>query len=189
MSVAPDITQSLRAARTGDASAVDRLFPLVYGEMKRLAQAHLAHERPDHTLQATAVVHEAYLRMVDQRRTDWHDRNHFFAIAAQAMRRVLVDHARRRARQKRGGGRARVTLTTAMLSSDPESSDDLVALEEALDALQAARPLAARVVELRFYGGLTHEEAADVLGVSERTARNHWEYARAWLFRRLAAEC
>jgi len=184
-----DLTQALADLRKGDTDVVERIFPLVYDEMRRLARIHLSGERPDHTLQATALVHEAYLRLVDQRQTDYQNRNHFFAIAAQAIRRVLVDHARKKARKKRGGGvEARALLDTAVLHGDARAQEDLLALDEALSNLTKTYPTAGRVVELRFYGGLTHAETADVLEVSERTTRNHWEFARTWLFQQLRDE-
>lgn len=185
MSKDVDLTQALTEMRKGDENVVERIFPLVYNEMRQLARAQLSNERGDHTLQATALVHEAYLRLVDQKKTDYQNRNHFFAIASQAIRRVLVDHARKKARKKRGGSAERVFLDTAVLAEDTGAHEDLVALDEALEGLCESYPTAGRIVELRFYGGLTHTEVADVLGVSERTARSHWEFARTWLFQRL----
>lgn len=182
-----EITQMLRELRSEKGQLMERLFPLVYDEMKKLARARMAQERAGHTLQATALVHEAYLRLVDQQNTDYVDRHHFFAIASQAIRRVLLDHARRRARLKRGGDpRQRNLVDTAASAWDPNDASDFMALDDALQALAASHPLAARVVELRFFAGLTHTEAADILEVSERTVRNHWEFARAWIFRRLS---
>ncbi len=180
------ITRLLEEVRDGDQRAADRLLPVVYEELRRLAQAHLRDERPGHTLQATALVHEVYLRLVDQTRVQWQDRAHFFAVAAQAIRRILVDHARGRARQKRGGGGApRVPLEEAAeVAASP--GIDLLALHRALDRLAEQNPVPARVVELRYFGGLTSEEAASVLGISNRTAERHWQFARAWLYQELS---
>ncbi|HPF36280.1 sigma-70 family RNA polymerase sigma factor [bacterium] len=184
---APDqVTRWLHAARDGDAAAVDRLLPLVYDELRRLAAARLARERVDHTLQATALVHEAYLRLVDQHDQDWRDRAHFLALAATTIRRVLVDHARRRLADKRGGGAQRLSLTVADLPDQPAADLDLLDLDAALAALAEEKPEHAQVIELRFFGGATAAEAAAVLGVTERTVERRWRFARAWLYRRLA---
>jgi RNA polymerase sigma factor (TIGR02999 family) len=157
------------------------LLPLVYDELRRLAAARLAREAPGQSLDATALVHEAYLRLVgDGPEPPWDGRGHFFAAAAEAMRRILVEAARRRGRQKRGGGRARLDLDPAALAA-PEASDDLLDLDGALDRLAAAEPRAAELVKLRVFAGLTVRQAADALGISPRTADNDWAYARAWL--------
>jgi RNA polymerase sigma-70 factor (ECF subfamily) len=179
-------TQCLHELSAGDRSAAERLFPLVYEELRALASASMKHEPIGHTLQPTAVVHEAFLRLIDQRKTDWRDRAHFMAIAAQAIRRVLIDYARRRQAAKRGGDRCRITLHEAVTSNQREI--DLAALDEALDRLAGLNDRQARVVELRFFGGLSIEEAAHVLDVSRATVVDDWTVARAWLSRELSAD-
>jgi len=172
----------LASVRAGRSEAVDQLFPLVYAELRSLAARSLRRERPDHTLQATALANEAYLRLVKQTKVEWKDRAHFFAIAAQAIRRILVDHARKRGCEKRGGGLERVMLHPD-ISASVEPSDDIVALDEALKKLALKDARKAKVVELRFFGGLTVEESAEVLGIGARSVERDWRYARAWLFR------
>jgi RNA polymerase sigma-70 factor, ECF subfamily len=162
------------------------LFPAMYGELRALAQSFLNDERPDHTLQATALVHEAYLRLIDQHSVTWQSREHFFSVAAQAMRRILVDHARTRNRQKRGGGN-RPLLLSDVCPAAPERDIDLVALDEAMGKLAADDPIDARIVEMRYFGGLTVQEIAQVLGVTEKTVQRHWNYAKARLHRALTA--
>ena len=181
-----DVTQLLIDLSDGDTSVVDELLPLVYDELRRLAQHHLQRERPDHTLQATALVHEAYLKLVNQDRAKWRNQAHFMAIASQAIRRILVDHARGRGRVKRGGDREQLSLDdTPTLAAEP--SLDVVALDEALTRFAEEHPDKARVVELRFFGGLKNEEVAEVLGsVTTRTIERHWQFARAWLYRALS---
>jgi RNA polymerase sigma-70 factor, ECF subfamily len=178
------VTQLLISLRGGDRSAAQKLMPLVYDEFKALAAHHLAGERKNHTLQPTALVHEAYLRLIDQTRVDWQGRTHFFAIGSQAIRRVLIDHARSRARAKRGGGMARVELDDAVALA-PERAEDLLALDEALEKLEKLDARQAKVVEMRFFGGMTVEEVAEALGVSKRTVEGEWTMARAWLLREL----
>jgi RNA polymerase sigma factor (TIGR02999 family) len=168
----------------GDRAALDRLLPLVYGELRQIAARHLERERPDHTLQPTALVHEAYFRLIDQRRVDWRNRAQFLGIAAEMMRRILVNHARERAAQKRGGGFQRVTLTEALNQPGPEV--DIQGLDDSLRRLGELDPRKAQIVELRFFGGLTNDEAAEVLSVSPATAERDWKFARAWLFAALA---
>ena len=186
-----DITLLLRAWRAGDPSAFDRLTPLVYGELRRLACKYMQQERPDHTLQATALVNEAYLRLVDIRAVDWQDRAHFMAIAAQTMRRVLVDAARARAAEKRGGGMERADYGAngfdldAMPAPGRDRALEICALDEALDALARMDPRRARVIELRFFGGLTVEETAEILQISPQSVMRDWKLARAWLTREL----
>ena len=175
-----DITGLLVAWRGGDRAAFDRLFPLVYADLRQVAHRHLAGERSDHSFATTDLVHEAYLRLVDQRRVEWVDRAHFFSVAAQAMRRILIDHARRHQAQKRGGKRQRITLEDGLAVAD-ERADVLVALDEALDRLSEVDERLARVVELRFFGGLTEPETAEVLGVTDRTVRRDWVKAKGWL--------
>jgi RNA polymerase sigma factor (TIGR02999 family) len=176
-----DVTRILSDIERGDPAAASELLPLVYDELRRLAAHRLAHEPPGLTLQATALVHEAYLRLVgsDEGR-GWDSRGHFFAAAAEAMRRILVENARRRGRQKRGGGRARVELLEADLAVD-DPPDEVLAVNEALERLAAEDPQAAELVKLRYFAGLSVEEAAQALGLSRATAYRHWTYARAWV--------
>src|SRR5213594_1100089 len=178
------VTQLLRAWRQGDAAALDQLVPVVYQKLRRLARHHMAGQRPGHTLQATALVNEAYMRLIDCEQVNWKDRAHFFAISAQMMRRVLVEFARARQYQKRGGG-ARKTLLDVDVIASPQRGQDLVALDEALQALAADYPRQAQVVELRFFGGLNVEETAEVLQVSAITVTRDWQLAKAWLAREL----
>jgi RNA polymerase sigma-70 factor (ECF subfamily) len=168
---------------------VSRLFPLVYGELKKVARRHLRRERGQHTLQPTALVNEAWLRLQDQHRVDWQGRTHVLAVAAQAMRRVLIDHGRAQKRQKRGGGEGHVTLQDWLHAGNPEpvEIEDIMALDHALTRLAQVDERQASVVELRFFGGLTVPEVAEVLGVSVRTVEGEWTHARAWLKRELAA--
>jgi len=182
-----EITQLLAEIDAGGRQAVDRLYPLVYDELRRLAQYHLGRERPEHTLQATALVNEAYLKMVDQSRVRFEGRSHFFALAAQAMRRILVDYARQRGRGKRGGDVEKLPLDQVGELASTEVETDLVALDQVLTRLSESEPEQARLVEMRFFGGLSNEEAASVLGLSTRTAERYWQYARAWLYRELTA--
>lgn len=178
-------TQLLNQLTAGGPAAAGRLFELLYDDFRRLAHAYLRRENAGHTLQPTALVHEAYLKLIDQTRVDWHGRTHFFAIGAQAMRRILVDHARRRQRVRHGGGRYRILLREHMaLSLDRD--EDLLAVDEALQDLAALDPRQAMIVEMRFFGGLSVEEVADVLAVSKRTIEREWTMARAWLRKNLA---
>jgi RNA polymerase sigma factor (TIGR02999 family) len=179
-----DITGLLLAWRSGEAHAPDRLFALVYDELRRIAHLQLNREAPGHTLGTTALVHEAYLRLVDQTRVEWADRSHFFGVAAQAMRRILVDHARRYRTQKRGAAPTRVSLTDALLVAE-QRADTLLALDDALVRLAAVDERLSRVVECRFFGGLTESETAAVLGVTTRTVRRDWAKAKGWLHRML----
>jgi RNA polymerase sigma-70 factor (ECF subfamily) len=178
-----DVTGLLRAWSGGDRSALDELTALVYEELHRLARRYLRSERPDHSLQTTALVNEAYLRLVDYTRLEVLDRAHFFAVSAQAMRRILVDHARRR-NAKRGGGLQRVSLDEISVIEHAPSTD-IVALDDALQALTERDPRKARVVEMRYFGGLTVDEVASVLGVSAITVMRDWRMAKAWLYREL----
>ncbi len=173
-----EVTRILTAIEQGDATAADRLLPLVYDELRRLAAQKLAGEAPGNTLQPTALVHEAYLRLVGVDAAHWAGSGHFFAAAAQAMRRLLIDSARRKQADKRGGGRQRQPLEGL---AAPEPDEELLALDEALQQLAAKDPQKARLVELRYFAGLTGEQAAQVLGISPTTADRHWAYARAWL--------
>ena len=189
---ASDVTGLLVAWGAGDVQALDALLPAVYAELRRQARRAMRREAAGHTLQPTALVHEAFLRLVDQRRARWESRTQFFAIAAQAMRRVLVDHARTRQRAKRGGGAALVTLTDADATPDGASAGsdvggvDALALDEALTRFAAIDPAKARLVELRYFAGLSIPEAAAALGVSPATVGREWAVARAWLRRELA---
>jgi RNA polymerase sigma factor (TIGR02999 family) len=181
-----DLTSLLRAWSAGEPDAAGRLVPLVYDELRRQAARQLRGERPDHTLRPTALVHEAYLRLVGQERASWQSRRQFFAVAAQSMRRVLVDHARQRAAAKRAGGMQRVTLEDEPVAGIPPDAD-ILAVDEALRELAALDPRRERIVVLRFFAGLTLDEAAEALGVSEATVTREWRLARAWLHRRLAS--
>jgi len=181
----PSITQALVELSNGDASAHDRLFPLVYDALRDLARRELRHERPDHTLSATALVHEAYLKLVQLERIDWKGRAHFFGVCAPVMRQVLISHARSRNAAKRGAGAAKLPLSDALAVAE-ERPEDLLALDEALARLEALSPRQARVVEARFFAGLSVEETATALGISPATVKREWTAARAWLNRELA---
>lgn len=181
-----DVTALLRAWSQGDAEAGERLLPIVYGELRRQAARMLRRERRDHTLQPTALVHETYLRLVEQRAADWRNRAQFFGVAAGAMRRILVDHARRHGARKRGGSWDRITLDESRRAWPASPDVDVLALEEALGELATLDAAKVRLVELRFFAGLSLEETAAVLGVSESTVSREWRLARAWLFRRLS---
>ena len=177
-----EVTRILSAIDQGDAHAAEQLLPLVYDELRKLAAQRLAQEKPGQTLQATALVHEAYLRLVDVKKVQhWDSRGHFFAAAAEAMRRILVDSARRHRAQKRGGGYERIDLPELAERTNDERVD-LVALDEALKELEEQHPQKAQVVKLRFFAGCTLEETAEMLGISRATAQRNWAYARAWLF-------
>lgn len=177
-----EVTRILEDLHGGSRKEVfDRLLPLVYDELRQLARINLARERPGHSLQATALVHEAYLRMLGGKSPSWNDRGHFFCAAAEAMRRILIDHARKRGRAKRGGDRVQVTLEDVAVGDGPPL-EDLLALDEAIQRLEEQDPRMAEVVRLRFYAGLSVEETAMALEVSERTVKREWAVARAWLF-------
>jgi RNA polymerase sigma factor (TIGR02999 family) len=176
------VTKLLVDWSNGDQEALEHLTPLVYGELRRLASRYLRKERPDHTLQSTALVHEAYLRLIDQKNVKWQNRAHFFGVAAQMIRRILVDHARGKHAAKRGASAPRLSLDEAI--AVPERKDfDLVALDDALNGLAKIDPQQARIVELRFFTGLTVEETAEVLGISPATVKRDWVTAKAWLYR------
>jgi RNA polymerase sigma factor (TIGR02999 family) len=182
-----ELTQMMDAIARGDHQAAGQLLPQVYDELRRLAAQRLAHEPPGQTLQPTALVHEAYLRLVgDDPSRPWDNRGHFFAAAAEAMRRILVEKARSKRRLKRGGGRARVVLDPALVAA-PEASADLLALDAALVKLTAQDPQVAALVNLRYFAGLTNKQAAQALGIAPRTADFHWAYARAWLLDEIGA--
>jgi RNA polymerase sigma factor (TIGR02999 family) len=179
-----EVTHLLQAWSGGEQGALDKLVPLVYQELHRLAQRYMAQERPGQTLQATALVNEAYLRLVDVKQVNWQNRAHFFGVSAQLMRRILVDLARARRSLKRGGEVQAVSLDDALMVS-PEPGPDLVALDDALQALSAMDPRRGQVVELRFFGGLSVQETAEVLRVSPETVMHDWKLAKAWLLREL----
>lgn len=180
-----EVTQILHDWSGGDKKAPERLMPLVYDELRRLARTFLAKERGAHTLQPTALVHEAYLRLVDQTRVNWQNRAHFYGIAASMMRRVLIDHARAHATDKRGGDAVRLSLDDVQVPLEQRAAS-LLALDEALEKLSEMDERKGRIVELRFFGGLSDEEIAEVLGVSTRTVLRDWKTARLWLYRELA---
>jgi RNA polymerase sigma factor (TIGR02999 family) len=177
-----DVTRILCAIDQGDSHAAEQLLPLVYDELRKLAAHRLAHERPGQTLDATALVHEAFLRLVEgQGTSNWESRGHFFSAAAEAMRRILIDNARRKAASKRGGDFQRIELANVQSLERPEEVD-LLALDDALRKLELEQPEKAQIVKLKFFAGCTLEETADMLGISRATAQRHWAYARAWLF-------
>lgn len=180
-----EITQLLAEWSNGNQTALDKLYPLVYDELHRMAGRYMNRERKNHTLQTTALINEAYVRLVDQKHLHWENRAHFFAISAQIMRRILIDHARRHAYAKRGGGAQKVSLDeTAIVASDPAT--DLILLDEALGRLAEIDPRRGQVVELRYFGGLSNEEIAGVLKISENTVTRDWNMARAWLYQELS---
>lgn len=181
----PNITEMLHQWSCGNADVMNELLPLIYDELHRRAAAYLRRERPNHTLQATALVHEAYLKLIDQRDDNWENREHFFSIAAQAMRRILVDHARNRHRQKRGGSKEDVPLEEVLLATADEANVDVLALHDAMKKLAKFDPQQEKIVELRYFGGLTLDEAADSLGISRATAARDWQVAKAWLHREM----
>jgi RNA polymerase sigma factor (TIGR02999 family) len=179
-----NITRLLVDWRAGDQAALDQLMPLVHDELRRLARRHMAHERVGHTLQATALVNEAFVRLIDVRQVKWQDRAHFFAVSSRLMRRILVDFARSKGYQKRGGDAQKVSFDEALIVTH-EPGQDLVALDDALDALAAFDARKAQVVEMRFFGGLSVEETAEALQVSVDTVMRDWKLAKAWLLREL----
>jgi RNA polymerase sigma-70 factor (ECF subfamily) len=180
-----EVTQLLLDWSDGDQAAFDALMPLVYDELRQMAHRYMSRERPGHTLQTTALVSEAYLRLVDQKRVHWQNRAHFFAVAAQAMRRILIDYARKQRYAKRGGGAPKISLEEAAVMSQ-ERAADLVALDQALITLASLDPRQSRVVELRFFGGLTIEETAEVLRLSVDMVKREWATAKAWLSREMS---
>jgi RNA polymerase sigma-70 factor, ECF subfamily len=180
-----NLTELLVAWTNGNDAALAALVPIIYDELRRLARLHMRRERGDHTLQTTALVHEAYLKLIAQKSTNWQSRTHFFAASAQSMRRILVDMARARKRQRRGGGAERLSLDEGLMFS-PGRAAELIALDDALTELEKLDLRKSRVVELRFYGGLTLEEIADILKISPQTALREWNRARAWLYSQLS---
>ena len=183
---ADGITEILLECRGGKREALDRLFPLIYDELRRVARGQLRREAEGHTLVTTALVHEAYIRLVDITRVEWHDRVHFLSMAARAMRRILIDHARQQNALRRGGGVRPVTLDEALVAADLQS-ESLVALDEAIERLGTLNPRLVRVIECRFFGGMTEEETAEALSVTSRTVRSDWVKARGWLRQALAS--
>jgi RNA polymerase sigma-70 factor, ECF subfamily len=181
MSESQEVTLLLSALTRGDDGASSKLIPVVYDELRRLAGSYMRRERVDHTLQATALVHEAYLKLIEQRSVNWQSRAHFFGVAAQLMRRILIDHARGHSRQKRGGEQKKVSLDEALIFSE-QQADELLAVDDSLNLLAKIDPRQAKIVELRFFGGLSVEETAEVLGVSPKTVKRDWSVAKAWLY-------
>jgi RNA polymerase sigma-70 factor, ECF subfamily len=181
-----EVTLLLKRVAAGNQDAVAKLIPLVYEELHRVAENHLRLERPNHTLQPTALVHEAFLKLAEQRSTDWQGRAHFFAVASQLMRRILVDYARGRLSAKRGGRQVKLPLDKVFVPA-PAHCEELVALDESLERLGKMDARQSRVVELRFFGGLTVEEAAQVLGISSKTVKREWSMAKAWLYGEMKA--
>jgi len=181
-----DVTRILSSIEQGDAEAINALLPAVYDELRQMADCSLSHEAPGQTLQATALVHEAYLRLVGSAESGWPSRTYFFGAAAEAMRRILVERARRKKSKKRGGDRQRVDFARADVMAE-ESPDDLIAMDEALMKFSETDPIKAELVKLRFFAGLSFEQAAELLDISPATARRHWNYARAWLYGRICS--
>ena len=183
-----EVTKLLQDWSIGNREALDKLLPLVYDELRRLAHSYLTRERSDHTLQTTALVHEAYLKLIDQRSVNWQNRAQFFAISAQAMRRILLDNARRHTAAKRGSGGQKVSLEEVATLSRDTANESLIALDEALQKLTVIDPDQGRIVELRYFGGLTIEETAEVLTISPSTVQREWTTARAWLYQAITGE-
>ncbi len=177
-----EVTQLLADWGRGDKSAFDKLFPLVQDELRRIARRQMSHERPGHTLQATALVNEAYLKLAGHEGFEWQNRAHFYAVCAQVMRHILIDHARAHARDKRGGGTIHVSLEEVAVISE-EQADEYLALDEALRFLESVDPQKGKIVELRYFGGLSVDETAEVLDISPRTVRREWQRSRAWLYK------
>lgn len=182
-----EITGMLIELTEGNQEVVDRILPYIYDELRRLAGSYLRRERPDHTLQPTALVHEAYMKLIDQKKVRWQNRAHFFGIAAQVMRRLLMDHARKHLANKRGGDAEILPLEEEILVVSHDKSAELLALDDALERLSEMDPQKARVVELRYFGGLSIEETAEVIGVSVPTVNRHWKMAKAWLYSELSS--
>lgn len=180
-----EVTNLLIEIKRGNKEAEERLIPLVYKELRRIAAAQLRHETPDHSLQPTALVHEAYLRLTEVKEIDWQSRSHFFAVSAKLMRRILVDHARASHAHKRGNGWDAISLNEAILPS-PDRAPEILALDEALNKLATFDERQSKIVELRFFAGMSEDEAGDVLGISARTVKRDWRIAKAWLFKELS---
>ena len=188
MNEQPDITQLLMEWNGGDRAALEKLMPLVYAELRGIARRHLRRESDMRTLQTTALVHEAYLKLIDQTRANWQNRAQFFGVAANIMRRILIDHARKRLRHKRGGDVFKVSLDDGSIDASDERASELVALDEALNRLAAEDPQKARLVELRYFGGLSIEETAEVLGISTATVTRQWRILKAWLYKEIVGD-
>ena len=182
-----NVTRILNAAAQGDAGAANELLPLVYEELRRLAASKMASENPGQTLQPTALVHEAWLRLTGDANRKWNDRTHFFAAAAEAMRRILVDNARRKRAQRHGGGQQRLEFLD-FAAATPPNAEQLIAVNDALDKFAALDPQTAELVKLRYFVGMTIEETAEALGISKATAKRHWDYARAWLYEEIRTQ-
>lgn len=182
-SSAGEVTRLLQDWSVGNREALDKLLPLVYNELRRLAHSYLTHERPDHTLQTTALVHEAYLKLIDQRSVNWENRAQFFAISAQAMRRILLDNARRHSAAKRGSGGQKISLDEVATLSSDSANESLIALDMALQQLEIIDSVQSKIVELRYFGGMTIEETAEVLKISPSSIQREWTIARAWLYK------
>ncbi|HEY5042109.1 MAG TPA: sigma-70 family RNA polymerase sigma factor [Verrucomicrobiae bacterium] len=182
-----EVTVLLEAANRGDSQAAEQLLPLVYAELRRLATSKMASENPGQTLQPTALVHEAWLRLAGDANRKWNDRTHFFAAAAEAMRRILVDNARRKRAQRHGGGQQRLELLD-LAAPSPPNDDQLLAVNDALDKFAAFDPQKAELVKLRYFVGMTIEETSEALGISKATAKRHWDYARAWLYEEIRTQ-
>ena len=180
-----EVTQLLADWGRGDRSAFDKLYPLVHDELRRIARRQMSQERPGHTLQATALVNEAYLKLADQDGLEWHNRAHFYAVCAQVMRHILINHARAHARDKRGGGAVQVSLDEVAIAFE-ERAEELVALDEALASLEQMDPRKGEIVQLRYFGGLSIEETGEVLNISPRTVRREWQRSKAWLYRMIS---
>ena len=178
-----EVTRLLQDWSVGNREALDKLLPLVYDELRRLAHSYLSHERPEHTLQTTALVHEAYLKLIDQRSVNWQNRAQFFALSAQAMRRILLDNARRHTAAKRGRGGQKISLEEVATVSSNTANESLIALDLALQKLESIDALQSKIVELRYFGGLTIEETAEVLKTSPSSVQREWTIARAWLYK------
>ncbi|HRH43591.1 MAG TPA: sigma-70 family RNA polymerase sigma factor [Pyrinomonadaceae bacterium] len=181
-----DVTELLLAWNKGEKEAIEKLFPLVYRELKKIAKRYFRRERDDHTLQTTALVHEAYFKLIDQTRIKWQNRAHFFGIAAQAMRRILLEHARQHIADKRGSGNPNISLDAEEIDISQERATELIMLDEALRKLEAIDPERSKLVELRYFGGLSIEETAQVLGVGTATVNRSWRVAKAWLYKELS---
>lgn len=180
-----EITQLLADWGRGDRAALEKLFPIVHTELRRIARRQMSQERPGHTLQATALVNEAYLKLAGQQEFEWHNRSHFFAVCAQVMRHILIDHARAHARDKRGGGAVQVSLNEVAVTAE-EQPDHLIALDNALRFLERVDPQKGRIVEMRYFAGMSIEETAEVLDISPRTVRREWQRSKAWLYRMIS---
>lgn len=181
-----DVTELLIAWNNGKKEVVEELFPLVYRELKKIAKRYFRRERDDHTLQTTALVHEAYFKLIDQTRVKWQNRSHFFGIAAQAMRRILLEHARQHIADKRGSGNEKISLDAEEIDVSSERAAELIMLDEALKKLESIDPERSKIVELRYFGGLSIEETAQVLGIGTATVNRSWRVAKAWLYKELA---